>query len=259
MDYISLWDVMQEKSRSQKKDTGIWDKIAKQYASHTKDNRSTRIAWQLQELNLPSGSSVLDIGAGTGVLAYPLKEAGFEVTVLEPSAVMRESLHGFSIIPESFETAELSRTYDYVISSFSFFFKGFEQSIRKMNEAANHEVHIFWFMRSSSRPIEKLWQMLHHEPYASEPDAEIMVCALKQMGICPEMSVFSQTKEQLYPDEETLLQYYTTRLLAETDEEKEIVKEYLLQISEKTADGYIIREETPAAHLWWKKENSISE
>ncbi|MDO5828940.1 MAG: hypothetical protein Q4Q25_02195, partial [Methanocorpusculum sp.] len=72
-----------------------------------------------------------------------------------------------------------------------------------------------------------------------------MVCALKQMGICPEISVFSQTKEQIYPDEETLLQYYTTRLLAETDEEKKIVKEYLLQISEKTTDGYVIYEDAP--------------
>ncbi|HJJ39225.1 MAG TPA: class I SAM-dependent methyltransferase [Methanocorpusculum sp.] len=257
MNYIALWDEMQEKARLQKKDDGIWNKLAKQYASHTKYDRTDRVAWQLSEMSIPEGATVLDVGAGTGALAYPLKEAGAEVTVLEPTEAMREHLQGFPLIPAAFETAELSKEYDYVITSFSFFFKDFEKSIRKMNRAANREVHIFWFLKTPSRGVEELWQILHNEPYAGDPDAEILVKALEQMGIHPTVTTFNQTRNQMYPDKDALLNDYYLRLLAKTDEQKEIIAEYLLKRAEITPDGYCLKIDAPAAHVWWKKTDIL--
>lgn len=41
-------------------------------------------------LNLPLGSRILDVGAGTGSYSNALAERGYELTALEPSAVMRD-------------------------------------------------------------------------------------------------------------------------------------------------------------------------
>jgi SAM-dependent methyltransferase len=41
-------------------------------------------------LDLPRGSRILDVGAGTGSYSRALAERGYEMTALEPSAVMRD-------------------------------------------------------------------------------------------------------------------------------------------------------------------------
>jgi SAM-dependent methyltransferase len=45
-----------------------------------------------EELDLPAGAAILDLGAGTGKLTKALTEAGFEVTAVEPLAGMRKLL-----------------------------------------------------------------------------------------------------------------------------------------------------------------------
>ncbi len=69
--------------------TAIYDSIGKNYtATRAADSRITERLKEL--LGLPVGSKVLDVGAGTGNYSYVLAEAGFHVTALEPSKVMRD-------------------------------------------------------------------------------------------------------------------------------------------------------------------------
>lgn len=44
----------------------------------------------LANLNLPVGSRILDVGAGTGSYSNALAERGYDLTALEPSVVMRD-------------------------------------------------------------------------------------------------------------------------------------------------------------------------
>lgn len=66
-----------------------YDQIGKTYNStRVADLRITdRI---VQYLDLPAGSRLLDIGAGTGNYSYELANRGFEVIAVEPSETMRQ-------------------------------------------------------------------------------------------------------------------------------------------------------------------------
>lgn len=69
--------------------TAIYNSIGKQYAKTRVPDR--RIVNQLIALlDLPSGSAIADIGAGTGNYSYALANQGFWVKAIEPSVVMQQ-------------------------------------------------------------------------------------------------------------------------------------------------------------------------
>ncbi|MCH6256618.1 methyltransferase domain-containing protein [Puniceicoccaceae bacterium K14] len=68
--------------------TTAYDSIGKSYAATR--GADPRITEQLLNLlDLPKGSKILDVGAGTGNYSFALANAGYEVTAIEPSQVMR--------------------------------------------------------------------------------------------------------------------------------------------------------------------------
>lgn len=69
--------------------TATYDTIGEGYiATRTADPRITERLVTL--LDLPPGTTILDVGAGTGNYSHALAEAGYLVTALEPATVMRE-------------------------------------------------------------------------------------------------------------------------------------------------------------------------
>ncbi len=69
--------------------TTLYDSIGKTYSkTRAADPRITKRLVDL--LQLPSGSCLLDIGAGTGNYSLALAEHGYHVTALEPSRIMRD-------------------------------------------------------------------------------------------------------------------------------------------------------------------------
>jgi len=69
--------------------TTIYDQIGKTYtATRAADQRILEKLIDL--LDLPFGSKILDVGAGTGNYSQALVDSGFHVTALEPSKVMRD-------------------------------------------------------------------------------------------------------------------------------------------------------------------------
>lgn len=66
----------------------LYDRIGKSYSQTRRAD--PRISKKLQELlALPSGSRILDIGAGTGNYSLELATSGFQVLAVEPSSLMR--------------------------------------------------------------------------------------------------------------------------------------------------------------------------
>ena len=66
-----------------------YDTIGKTYSlTRTEDPRITQ--WLIKLLALEKGSSVIDIGAGTGNYSWALAKHGFNVSAVEPSQAMRQ-------------------------------------------------------------------------------------------------------------------------------------------------------------------------
>jgi ubiquinone/menaquinone biosynthesis C-methylase UbiE len=67
----------------------IYDKIGTTY-NQTRKADARIISRIVELLNLPVGSRILDVGAGTGSYSMALASLGYNMTALEPSRIMRE-------------------------------------------------------------------------------------------------------------------------------------------------------------------------
>ena len=102
IDYISLWDEQHARSLAQKERMGegcgtIWSNqdFVDRFLRNLVFGDRSRIEGQIAGMQIPPGSSVLDIGAGPGTLAVPLALAGCQVTVVESSVLMVEAMGNY--------------------------------------------------------------------------------------------------------------------------------------------------------------------
>ncbi|WP_219513818.1 class I SAM-dependent methyltransferase [Nonomuraea ceibae] len=64
---------------------------------------------------VPSGGSVLDLGAGVGRIAHPLIELGYEVVAVDESAEMLEHVRGARTVRSRIQDLDLGRRFDGVL------------------------------------------------------------------------------------------------------------------------------------------------
>jgi len=272
-DFIRLWDEQMARAFEQKHQAGedsssFWDNPVNvdRYIRRLQNDDRGRIQYQLSSMNIRHGSSVLDIGAGPGTLAVPLALSGCSVTVVEPSSAMGKGMETYRAltnappIPEIRKTWEEATpdeigTHDYVIASRSLMMGNIRDCMLKMDAAANIAVHLFWFLipPSLSRGNIDLWPLLHGEPYRYEPTADILWNVLYQLGIYANLTIDSKRVGQKFAGLDEMRQDYYTRLVAKTEEQKEIVNTYLDKHVVRTEKGYVFPGTSMTAHIWWEK------
>ncbi|MDO5844804.1 MAG: class I SAM-dependent methyltransferase [Methanocorpusculum sp.] len=274
IDFAKIWDDMIIRSGKQKakaSDGGdnFWKKQENvdRFVDRLMHDDRGRIENQLKSMNIPSGSTVLDIGAGPGTLAVPLSLNGCKVTTVEPSEPMGAAMetyrkktgaHEISEIRSKWEdvSADIVGKHDYVISSLSLMIGDIKNNLAKMDACADKEVHIFWFLTppSLSRGNIELWPLLHGEEYCYEPTADILWNVLYQMGIYANLTIEKRKKSQAYPSLESLYSDYWTRMDVTSEKQKEIIRNYLKDKIVKVENGYAVPSSTATVHVWWKKE-----
>ena len=226
---------------------------------HSSDD-GTRTA----SLAIPDGSRVLDIGTGPGTYAVPLAVNGCQVTVVEPSPVMREALaenmhekevQNIRIIPKRWEDVtkeELNGPFDVVIASYSLTMMDIGAALAKMQDCCTGTVHLFWFLTPPAwvQVNKDLWPLLHGGEFPGEPLADWLWQVLCEMGIHANLQVEVKFPPSVYKTVDDAVNEFSQRLKCSTATHKETVGNYFQLVLRQEDVGFVLGGETLGAHIW---------
>ncbi len=188
-------------------DPRYWDHAARDY-DHGFDERSRRelddtVSLLKRKRLLFEGARVLDIGCGTGRLAFVLAREGADVAAMDFSEGMllrlRENLppelsdriHPVRADWETMDLAEAGwrRRFDLVVAHMTPAVRR-PQSFLKLNEASRGGCMVKgWAGRRRNNLLEELWPRLMNEPLADRPpDIIFEFNLLYSLGFLPDIS-----------------------------------------------------------------------
>ncbi|GAA6618288.1 class I SAM-dependent methyltransferase [Scytonema sp. NUACC26] len=153
----------------------IYNSIGKQYAkTRVPDSRIVKAIINL--LNLPQGSTIADIGAGTGGYTQALANQGFSIYAVEPSSVMRSQaekhpqIEWFSGYAEALPLPD--KSVDGVISLLTIHhFSNLEQAFKEMHRILKFGAIVV--LTFDIRLAQKIW-LYDYFPFLWEDAARLL-------------------------------------------------------------------------------------
>ncbi len=212
--WLKLWDQLAEtqiKAFSRKKeypDDDFWKHKAKHFESMvekrwSKPDSSRQFLVSVLEKN--PGSTILDIGAGTGAWSIFLAPYAKEVTALEPSetmaSILQEKLKAGNVanvrhVNGSWPEIDI-KSHDYILASHSMYgVKDFKAFVQKMTTSANRTCFLILRVLFADTIMAKASQRIWGQPFDS-PNFQIAYNALVEMDIYP--NVIMETGEPWEP------------------------------------------------------------
>lgn len=247
----------------------IWNnrKSAEEFWSRTQKNKS-RIDEMLDGVPLKPDYKILDIGAGPGSLALPLSEKVDHVTAVEPADGMLDILQenieyngidNIDTVKKRWEDVDVKNDligpYDIVISSFALGMPDIKDAIKKMQVASSKYVYIYWF--AGQTPWEnhshKLWPLLYGKEYKPRPKCDVLYNVLYNMGIYPDMHVFSLEYQNSFSSIDEAVDYFRSRYTIETENQERLLRDYLGETLEKENGKLVENGCTTRVKIWWEK------
>lgn len=143
----------------------LYNSIGQNYnATRKPDPRIVRRLLDL--LDLPQGSTIADVGAGTGNYSLAIANAGYEVIAIEPSEVMRNQAKSHPRVTSIAGSAEQiplgDRTVDGVVVMLALHhFNDLEKGLREISRISNRKTILFAFERAK---IPDFW-LTDYFPY----------------------------------------------------------------------------------------------
>jgi SAM-dependent methyltransferase len=266
-DWNELWKAARRDAsleRHHRDKVKFWNRRATGYndASH---NGAERIAQITSRLDINKETTVLDVGAGTGVLAIPLAKIAGSVTAVDPSPGMlaklkagaaRERLDNITCLERKWEDVSVGddiTPHDLVIASYSLIMPDIRAALEKMHAAAGRAVCLFWFAGPIQGANEDLWPRLFGQPYSPGPDFIYLVNVLYQMGIYPDVEIRASDFKHYYDNPDAALDDLQSKLNFNRPEDISIVRDYLSEALKPDGARYYLQRPSRTAMLWWQK------
>ncbi|SFM30443.1 class I SAM-dependent methyltransferase [Methanolobus profundi] len=276
IDWGNVWTEqmrMHLESGNRKECASIWEEkeSAKRFWEMSLRDDQKRAREVISALEITPDSRVLDIGAGPGSLAIPLSEKVGHVTAVEPSKGMIEVFEdniteykrdNISLIKKRWEDIDVEKDldgpYDVIIASFSLGMPDIRRAIEDMLSVASGKVYLYWFAGNTARDehFREIWPKLHGTEYCQKPHCDILFNLLYQMGIHPNMEVFTLGRTEVYESLEDAVDKLSFHFSLENDVHKQVMEEYLENVLKKENGNYIFDGSTRRVRIWWDTQNN---
>jgi len=203
-----------------------------------KQDHSGYVEEVLHRINCSQDDTVLDIGAGTGVLSLPLAKCARQVTALDHSHAMLETiahsaaterLNNIKLLHLDWTKAKLGIDFDQhdiVIASRSLpADNDILRCLDLINRTARRTCYITW-KANGHNPLEEALCTRLNIPYHPFPDYTVLCDIITSLGIMPSVEIFSIGGKRIYGNlEQAYIQIVRGRT---TDEaEKQLSLEFL--------------------------------
>ena len=181
-------------------DLAVWPELAPNYdGPDTQTKRAPDLLRRVLEL-VPPGTSVLDIGAGTGNYAIPLARRACTVTALEYSPDMlavltrkltQQGVVGVAPLPGKWEDTPLA-PHDYVLAANCLYrTTDLRYALKRFSALATARVLIIFGVGMPHVLLHTLSEALAKGPFYTGASPDHIVWGLQSLGVLPWVEPFS--------------------------------------------------------------------
>jgi len=241
-----------------------WDGKAESFAKRTRDSAYTSLF--LSHLPLDKSLTVLDIGSGPGTLAIPISTRVKNVTAIDFSRGMLDTLNsGASSLQinnitsiqcawEDDWAAKDIKPHDIAIASRSMGVRDLAVALTKINRYGKK--FVFISDRVGPTPFEESAFAALGRPFQPGPDYIYTLNTLYTLGIYPNVTVLKLERKTSYDCMADAVQSYSWMFKNISPEEIILLEEYISsRIVDTDGDKITVERDNPPqwALIWWEK------
>jgi len=210
-DYDTLWEQQMRHSSFRGEGVRYWDEFARRYANIIRV--SDYNDWLVRHMRLAPDSTVLDVGCGAGELALAIAGKVKEVTALDISPHMietlqdkaaRRGLKNVRTLCRDWEKVEIGQdvmAHDVVIASRVLPMGNLRRTLVKLNRAAARCGYVTW-PAGANETDAAICAILGRE-YHPAPDFHLIAAILDSLGLTAVTRTFSVSGHFVFPDLDT--------------------------------------------------------
>jgi ubiquinone/menaquinone biosynthesis C-methylase UbiE len=264
-DAFQRWTALQNASTDasnrldEEVDLAFWERVARDYDSGALANRVPAVLRRVREL-VPSGASLLEIGAGTGAFSLALSSTAGKVTALDYSPAMLRVLRSkldknpdvqnVTTLLGRWEDTDVE-PHDVVLAANSLYrMRDLRCALDKLLRVARCRGIVVWSIGRQDAPQHLVREFVNPGRYRAGPDYVHLVDGLFALDVFAHVEIIEVDDTQHFTSDENavegLLSWQPITL-----EELTRGRALLPQILERNGSGWIWRRKGRIAVIWW--------
>lgn len=217
------------------------------------------------EIKVEKEDTILEIGAGPGIISFELAKRAKSLTAIEPAKAFVTmfmeraktlGVSNVSVITEFWEDYKGSEHYDVVVSSFSLITRDIVNFLEKMNYVAKKKCYIHWFYRNCAIEMQNkdVSKIVGREYFELIPKLDIVYNILSQWNFKPTLKMLPFSHfDRVYDSIEKALESLKNIFCIENNTYDEKLRSYIREKYICKNGKYIYPDSTEFASLSWEK------